>query len=663
MVSLALIGLPQGARAALYAFVSNGADDTVSRLPLDGGELYFNDGPRGLDLTPDRKYAFVSLELGEEVVKVSVATNTIVQTIPVGNLPSGLAVTPDGRYVFVTRAASDDVVRIDIAAGAVDQTIAVGDNPQRVSVTPNGRYAYVSNADDATVSRIDTSTGLEDQVINVGDYPRCIVVSPDGGHAYVAVANDDQVNRIDLAAGAVDQTIDVGTDPGGIDISPDGAHLYVSNFLAATVSRVDTATSLEDQVINVGNAPMHAALTPTGRYLYVTNAVDDTVSRVDTTTGLEDQVIPVEVSPGGLAATPEGGSVMVANEGSDLVSRINTSTGQVEQTLNAGDAPWGVVVVYVDETLPDDNGADPDSIPPGGPAHQIGGGGGNIGPPLPPGHTWSLDGTGHDLTMALANPGAGGTADMASGDSEFEVPGLIYRITDPSGGVEEYWLALGEAGAMPNGIAYSSRMRWNYEIRVIDLATSWPQEVVRGMEPGRYRLDYYLQTADGAKGNPRFEYLVLDAENGAVASLSPGSGVALAQGRDQLLFRLQVSFFNRETGFVERIPEGMCEVEAGGDNYGTYPIVNGQLTALIPFGQTCLIKFTAQEFGGAKRVRIEFVDGFMQAYDHDFRDADVEVYQYTDEEAYALEYYRDQVYICNQGEDPGGPILGRMFGE
>ena len=39
------------------------------------------------------------------------------------------------------------------------------------------------------------------------------------------------------------------------------------------------------------------------------------------------------------------------------------------------------------------------------------------------------------------------------------------------------------------------------------------------------------------------------------------------------------------------------------------------------------------------------------------------MYLCTDNESYAMEYYQDLVYICNRGEDPDGPILGRMCGK
>jgi hypothetical protein len=141
-----------------------------------------------------------------------------------------------------------------------------------------------------------------------------------------------------------------------------------------------------------------------------------------------------------------------------------------------------------------------------------------------------------------------------------------------------------------------------------------------------------------------------------------GTTAAIERNAQELLFKLQVSYFNKQTGFVERIKEGMCEVEVNRANWDTFPIVNVQLTAKIPLGQTSLIKFTAQEFGGTKTVRVEFVDGFMYVFDHDYRDAAVEVYQCVDGESYSIEYYRDMVYICNQGANPEGPILGRMFG-
>ena len=107
----------------------------------------------------------------------------------------------------------------------------------------------------------------------------------------------------------------------------------------------------------------------------------------------------------------------------------------------------------------------------------------------------------------------------------------------------------------------------------------------------------------------------------------------------------------------------MCIVETESGTWGGFPIADGLLTFTIPFGVTSEIGFTSEVFNGTKTVRMEFVDGYMYCFDQDHRDAAVEVYLDVDGESYAIEYYQDLVYICNQGQDPDGPILGRMYGK
>jgi hypothetical protein len=287
-----------------------------------------------------------------------------------------------------------------------------------------------------------------------------------------------------------------------------------------------------------------------------------------------------------------------------------------------------------------------------------------VGGPLFPGHTWQSNGqsgTPQSLTMALANLGGGAQPTSGTAKRNEQIPGLMFQRTGPDGAVEEYWLPLGESGVMPSGVKYTTRLRWNYDVGVIDLECNWPKAVIDGMASGSHRLAYWLQTVDGLRSNPRVQHLV-SGQGTDAARFTSRRFAAVNRNAQDLLFKLQVSYFNQQTGFVERIKEGMCQVEAGGETWDTFPIVDGMLTAKIPFGHISLIKFTAQEFNGFKRVRIEFKDGFMYAYDHDFRDAEVPVYQCLDGESYAIECYRDMVYICNQGADPDGPILGRMFG-
>jgi YVTN family beta-propeller protein len=81
---------------------------------------------------------------------IETASNTVVATIPVGQVPTGVAITPDGTRAYVTNfcgrvtcADSDFTVSvIDTARNTVVSTISVGQEPIGVAfatVTPSHR--------------------------------------------------------------------------------------------------------------------------------------------------------------------------------------------------------------------------------------------------------------------------------------------------------------------------------------------------------------------------------------------------------------------------------------------------------------------------------------------------------------------------------------------
>ena len=86
---------------------------------------------------------------------IDTATNMVVATVPVGNVPSGVAITPDGTHVYVansnpgtlgTPGTPGTVSVIAAASNTVVATVQVGVDPIGVAVTPDGTHAYVANA-------------------------------------------------------------------------------------------------------------------------------------------------------------------------------------------------------------------------------------------------------------------------------------------------------------------------------------------------------------------------------------------------------------------------------------------------------------------------------------------------------------------------------------
>ena len=234
-----------------------------------------------------------------------VATNTVTDTIPVGDFPDTVAVSPNGTHLYVTNQNDHTVSVIDTTTtpNTVTATIPFGDFPDTVAVSPNGTHLYVTNRFDTTLSVIDInpsspSYNTVTATIPVGDFPVAVAVSPNGTHAYVTNAGASTVSVIDINPSSptyntVTDTVPVGPAPLGVAVSPDGTRLYVVNTGvttgdAGTVSVIDINPSSPTynsvtETVPVGRLPSNAypldvAVSPDGASVYVTNAGDNTVS-------------------------------------------------------------------------------------------------------------------------------------------------------------------------------------------------------------------------------------------------------------------------------------------------------------------------------------------------------------------------------------------------
>ncbi|MFZ9383670.1 MAG: YncE family protein, partial [Ilumatobacteraceae bacterium] len=103
-------------------------------------------------------FAYVANFDSDTVSVISVASNSVVSTIAVGDGPEGVAITPDGTKAYVTNDLSDTVTVINIATNTTTSAIPVGLSPHGIAITPDGTKAYVTNVFDDTVTVINTTT-------------------------------------------------------------------------------------------------------------------------------------------------------------------------------------------------------------------------------------------------------------------------------------------------------------------------------------------------------------------------------------------------------------------------------------------------------------------------------------------------------------------------
>lgn len=137
--------------------VDAAAGEEVARVPI--GRY-----PRGIAISPDSTTAYVAVMGGSEVAVVDLAAAVAgggegaVRTFEgVGRGPRHLNLSPDGRWLFATLNKDGEVVKIDTTTGEVVGAVRTGEQPRSAALSPDGTALFVVNYESDTVSRVRTS--------------------------------------------------------------------------------------------------------------------------------------------------------------------------------------------------------------------------------------------------------------------------------------------------------------------------------------------------------------------------------------------------------------------------------------------------------------------------------------------------------------------------
>jgi YVTN family beta-propeller protein len=289
--------------------------------------------------------AYVAAAGGDEVLRVDVSTDTILNTYSADSA-EGVAVTPDNSQAFIAETGQYDVIPVTVATGKAGTPIEVGAYPQDVAVSPNGAVVY------ATLTGGDTGPGGSDQVavisaatdsvtgdITVGTGPRQVAFSPNGTHAYVTTENG--VDVIDTATARVIAAIGIPQGAQGLAVSPDGGKVYVTSPATGQLVVISAASDRVVADIPAGAEPYAVAVTPDGSTAYVADMNSDSVTAISTANGKTAATITVGQLPGSIAVAPDGSQVWVGNVLNGDISVISPATNTVVGTISgaAGVAP------------------------------------------------------------------------------------------------------------------------------------------------------------------------------------------------------------------------------------------------------------------------------------------------------------------------------------
>ncbi len=178
---------------------------------------------------------------------------------------TGLVVDSAADFAYLSIGGDDRIDVLDLQSETVVDTVAVGDAPGPLVLLPDGMTLYVANTGDGTVSVVDLLAGIETETVVVGLEPRAIATSPDGGFVYV-VAGDGSLTAIDTSSDTVADDVTGLTDPTTVTVSSTGGRLYVCELGEITV--FDAAfNELGAVALGAGEFCGGASLLPGGRYV------------------------------------------------------------------------------------------------------------------------------------------------------------------------------------------------------------------------------------------------------------------------------------------------------------------------------------------------------------------------------------------------------------
>ena len=282
-------------------------------------------------------YAYIPNADSDNVSVIDDATQTVVDTIPVGDRPWGMAVSPDGSRVYVSNRTSNSLSVIETAGNTVIATVPVGLNPYGVAVSPDGSEVYVANYSDNSLSVIDTATNtVAATIVGIND-PSFLDFTPDGSRVLVTNRNGP-MNVLDTGTRLVVDTY-APSNTWFVKVNPDGSMAYASEGSGGATVAIDLASGTVTPIAGSGyNSGI--AFTQDGSLAFMPRwSSGNNIHVADTSTDSVVQTITATGRMDGVDVSPDGARAYVANSTLGVVHVIDIATTTIINTIPVGTGP------------------------------------------------------------------------------------------------------------------------------------------------------------------------------------------------------------------------------------------------------------------------------------------------------------------------------------
>ena len=257
-------------------YVTNDRSNTLTPIDPATGRPGTNipvEDPYNMYFTPDGKFAIVVAERLARLDFRDPHTFKLVNSVHVDCVGiDHIDFSADGRYLIASCEFSGQLVKLDVAQQKVIGTIPLhggSSKPQDVKLDPTGRVFYVADMIRGGVYTVDGDTFTVTSFIPTGTGAHGLYVSRDSKVLYVTNRNAGTISLLDFATNTVTKTwyIPGGGSPDMGGVSADGKVLWVSGRYNGVVYTIDTTTGALLHKIRVGSGPHGLCVFPQpGRY-------------------------------------------------------------------------------------------------------------------------------------------------------------------------------------------------------------------------------------------------------------------------------------------------------------------------------------------------------------------------------------------------------------
>ena len=177
-----------------------------------------------IDFSANGRYLIASCEFSGQVVKVDVASQTVIGTLdlPGHGMPQDVKLSPDGKVFYVADMKADGVHLIDGERLAILGFVPTGKGTHGLYASRDSKVLYISNRGEGSISVIDFATRKVARKWQLPDRatPDMGGVSADGKVLWFIGRYSREVYAIDTGDGHLRARIRVGKGPHGLCVYP-----------------------------------------------------------------------------------------------------------------------------------------------------------------------------------------------------------------------------------------------------------------------------------------------------------------------------------------------------------------------------------------------------------------------------------------------------------